>query len=363
MTLLEKLRKLKDKHKLQYVVSFSFIVLTAVSCYAFIQFIDYRIVALILLLVLSIIAMLFAIRPVLFSAILSAMLWNFFFIPPVYTFSIGTSEDVLLFLMYFVIAMLNAVLTSKIRKAEMKVREKEEREHTLQLYDTILSSLSHELRTPIATIVGAVDTLKENKGKLSQLAESDLLNEMDKAGFRLNRQVENLLNMSRLESGFVHLQLDWTDVSELVYSIVENYKEEFEEHPVTISANESLPLFKLDRGLIEQVVYNLLHNAVQYTPSGSPITVGIEQQQEMCRIKITDNGKGFPKHSEKKVFEKFYRLPHTASGGTGLGLSIVKGFVEAHGGKVDLYNNFGKGATFVIEIPAETALINPEENA
>jgi two-component system, OmpR family, sensor histidine kinase KdpD len=129
-----------------------------------------------------------------------------------------------------------------------------------------LNSLSHELRTPISTIIGAVDTLKDNKNKLDDRTQADLLNEIDFASMRLNRQVGNLLNMSRLESGFVTLQRDWTDINELINTIVQNNYMDFQEHEVEILISETVPLFMLDRGLVEQVVYNLLHNAVQYTP-------------------------------------------------------------------------------------------------
>lgn len=363
MPLLGVLKALKQKKQFHYIISFSFITLTAIVCFLFIDFIDYRVVALILLFVLSIIAMLFDIRPVLFSAIYSALVWNFFFITPIYTSSIDNSEDVLLFLMYFVIALLNAVLTSKIRKAKTKVRDEEEKLNAIQLYDTLLNSLSHELRTPIATIIGAVDTLKENRATLDQTTQVDLLNEIDKASIRLNRQVENLLNMSRLESGFIHLQYDWTDVEELIHSVMRIYQDEFLTHPIHFYPDTDLPFFKLDRGLIEQVLHNILHNAVQYTPEGSPIVIKLSYRQEFCVIEVTDSGAGFPKNKVNHVFDKFYRLPSSETGGTGLGLSIVKGFVEAHNGTVELLNLPKKGATFTITIPTEATMIKPEEDA
>lgn len=116
-----------------------------------------------------------------------------------------------MFLLYFFIALVNAVLTFKIRKEEKKARHKEEKEHTIKLYNTLLNSLSHELRTPISTIIGAVDTLKDQKEKISSNNQIELLNQIDTASMRLNRQVENLLNMSRLEWGMLKLNLSWCD--------------------------------------------------------------------------------------------------------------------------------------------------------
>ena len=166
-------------------------------------------------------AMLFDIFPVLLTAVLSGLILNYFFIQPLFTFHITNTEDILLFLMYLIIALVNAVLTFKIREAEKKARDKEEKVKTIQLYDTLLNSLSHELRTPIATIVGSIDILKENRNKLSETSQKELLEEIDKASIRLNRQVENLLNMSRLETGMLKLKRDWCDVNELIYTVIQ----------------------------------------------------------------------------------------------------------------------------------------------
>src|SRR5690606_32655119 len=136
----------------QYLISLILIIGTALLCFFSVDFIGYRAVALILLLVVSLNAILFDILPVLLSALLSALIWNFFFIPPIMTFHVGTPEDGLMFLMYFVIASINAVLTFKIREFERNERDEEDKAKAIKLYNTLLNSLSHELRTPIATI-------------------------------------------------------------------------------------------------------------------------------------------------------------------------------------------------------------------
>ncbi len=305
--------------------------------------------------------MLFDILPVLFSAVLSALTWNYFFIPPRFTFHIDKAQDVLMFLLYFVIALVNAVLSFKIRKAESKARDKEEKEKTIKLYNTLLNTLSHELRTPIATIIGAIDTLQISTNKLSPLQQSELLNEMDKASVRLNRQVENLLNMSRLESGFLKIKRDWCDGNELIYAVIQKQEQVFQTR-FRFEPNEKLPLFKLDSGLIEQVLQNLFHNAIQYTPHDAPIEIVIKAENLNCIITVRDHGSGFPTSELESVFEKFYRLPHSKAGGSGLGLSIVKGFVEAHEGEVLLENNPDGGAIFTLIIPAETSFISNLKN-
>ncbi len=357
------LTNIKNKIHYQFIVGISLIVIIALPCFFLERHIGNKVVALILLLAVSILAMLFDILPVMITAIFSALLWNFFFIPPLYKFSIGTPEDVLLFLMYFAIALLNAVLTSKIRKAEIRAKEKEERENTIMLYNTLLNSLSHELRTPISTIIGAVDTLKSKPSKLSRTNQNDLLSEINIASLRLNRQVENLLNMSRLESGFIRPQLDWCDLNELMHKVIQDFEEESSGHIIAFESDDSLPIFKLDPGLIEQVLKNILHNAIQYTPAGSKVEINLSYSERSCIITISDNGPGFPEDKLDRVFEKFFRMPKSLTGGTGLGLSIVKGFVEAHHGEVKLENKTGEtGAIFKISIPTEISTLNDLED-
>ena len=284
----------------------------------------------------SFMAMLFDIFPVLLTAVLSGLILNYFFIQPLFTFHITNTEDILLFLMYLIIALVNAVLTFKIREAEKKARDKEEKVKTIQLYDTLLNSLSHELRTPIATIVGSIDILKENRNKLSETSQKELLEEIDKASIRLNRQVENLLNMSRLETGMLKLKRDWCDVNELIYTVIQKNTSGKQNHFIHFVPNEKLPLFKLDAGLIEECIQNLVSNARQYTPEDTIITIEAKFELDTCMVSVSDTGNGFPEKEIQLVFDKFYRLPNTKTGGSGLGLSIVKGFVEAHKGKITL---------------------------
>jgi len=151
----------------QYLYSIILLFIVASGCYISSRYLDYRVVAFLLLLVVSVTAVLFDILPVLITAVISALTWNFFFIPPHFTFRIDKTEDIVLFLTYFVIALVNAVLTYKIRQVQKESLAKEAKANTIKLYNTLLNSLSHELRTPIATIVGATDNLQNFNSKLS----------------------------------------------------------------------------------------------------------------------------------------------------------------------------------------------------
>lgn len=345
----------------QYFISIVFITAISVISYYFKDTFSYKIVALFLLFLVSVLAMLFDILPVLVSAILSALILNYFFIPPYFTFHINSPDDILLFLIYLSVALVSAVLSFKIRKEEEKSRDKEEKENTIKLYNTLLNSLSHELKTPISTIIGAVDTLKESREKLSEISQNELLDEIDDASLRLNRQVENLLNMSRLETGVFKLKLDWVDTNELIFSVIQKFEKQ-NHHQIIFEPKENLPFFKYDRVLIGQVLYNLIHNAIIYTPNFSIIEITAIPENEVLKITVSDNGNGFPEEEIAKVFDKFYRLPHSKTGGSGLGLSIAKGYIEAHNGTIELQNKENKGAVFTLKIPAEISYINQLKN-
>ena len=346
----------------QYLGSIAFVFIVATICFLFSDIIGYKVAALVLMVTVSLIAMFFDILPVLMAAMLSALVWNFFFIPPKYTFHIDNAEDVLLFFMYFIIALVNAALTFKIRAIEKIANKKEEKENTLKLYNTLLNSLSHELRTPISTILVATDNLQTENNKLSEQNKADLLSEISKASLRLNTQVENLLNMSRLESGIIQPKKDWCDINELIYDVVNRLKENLENRTVNISIEKNIPLCKLDFGLIEQVLYNLILNANLYIQKECVISIKAKLVDDILILIVEDNGKGFEPEEIDSVFEKFYRSKNTSTGGTGLGLSIVKGFIEAHNGTIRLENIESGGARFTIKIPVETNYINNLKN-
>lgn len=323
--------------------------------------VGYRVIAFLLLVSVSVLAMFLDIIPVIVAAALSALLWDLLFIPPRFTFAVGTTEDRFLLLMYFIIALIHAVLTYKIREVQKEVRKREDKANAIKFYNTLLNSLSHELRTPITTIIGATDNLM-NANKLSDGDKTELLSEISIASMRLNQQVENLLSMSRLESGVFKIKKDWCDVRELIYTTLQRFEPTLSNYRVSVFIPENLPLFKLDFGLMEQVLHNLVSNAIQHTEAGTDIIVKADCTDEKLVMTLSDSGKGFPVAEINRVFDKFYRLQGSRPGGTGLGLSIAKGFVEAHNGKITLTNLPLRGAMFTIEIPTEISYLNHLKN-
>jgi two-component system sensor histidine kinase KdpD len=253
-------------------------------------------------------------------------------------------------------------LTARIRFFERIARDKQAKTQTLELYDTLFDALSHELRTPIATILGASDHLLSGAPNLDEKDKKTLILEINKASERLNYLTENLLNMSRLESGFIQPKADWCDLSELVYIVVNRLKDVLHKHRVQVEIPENLPLVKLDFGLMEQVLQNLLLNAAKHTPEGSRIFISADALNQECIIEVSDSGDGFHMADLPRIFDKFYRTRSAGAGGVGLGLSIVKGFVEAQGGSISVESLPRSGAHFSIRIPVELNYLKPEND-
>jgi two-component system sensor histidine kinase KdpD len=482
---------------IQYLIVLLAIALTALLCRPLSNQQGYHIVSFILLFVVSILAVFLGIGPILLASTVSALVWNYLFIPPHYALHIERTEDKLMFGSFFVIALLNGVLTNRIRRQEKLALEREERTNAIfqltrelsntsgineilgvvnknvnkyfdaasihffkgdgekiefynkqgivrdlsaddfkvaewvyknsvkagkfsasfpgkkltyypltgkrlnpgvlavdfkrppggekeifwdgylaqisiaferemlsdlalkarildesdKLYKTLFTLISHEFRIPIATIMGASDTLM--MGQTSENHRTELFNEIFKASGRLNHLIENLLNMSRLESGKISVHLDWCDINDLSNKISQVLKQELEQFHVETLIPTEMPLVRLDFGLMEQVFYNIILNSCQNSPPGSSITFEAEYHEGHVIFNLGDNGPGFPHELLNKVFDKFFRVNSSRTGGLGLGLSIVKGLVEAHRGTVEVENRTESGARFIIKIPSE----------
>jgi K+-sensing histidine kinase KdpD len=481
----------------QYLIVVLVISLTALICKPFSSQQGYHIVSFILLFIVSIMAVFLGIGPILLASTLSSLVWNYFFIPPHFAFHIEKTEDKLMFGSFFVIALINGVLTNRIRRQEELALEREERTNAIfeltrelsntsgvneildvafkdvrkffeasyicflrdkdgtievlakhgdekdhpgpdiktaswvfknsvkagrftennagaeltyypmtgkrlspgiiaiklekpltgekeifwigyltqitnalerellselaikarlldesdKLYKTLFTLISHEFRIPIATVMGASDTLL--MPQTSDTDKAQLFNEISKASARLNHLVENLLNMSRLESGKISAHLDWCDINDILNRVTRILKEELKQFNLLSFIPADMPLVRLDFGLMEQVIYNLMLNSCQHTPAGSAIRFVTSYSDGNLLIVISDDGPGFPKETLEKVFNKFFRVNSLKTGGLGLGLSIVKGLVEAHKGKVKVENQYNGGAKFIMTIPTE----------
>lgn len=484
----------------QYVGSIALILFTALICFLLQDYIDYRLVSFILLFVLILLPLKVGPGPTVVSAAVAALLWDFLFIPPRYTFLISTLEDTLFVILFFIVAVVTGVLSAGVRKRERIIRQREQRASALfaltkdlssahsedevveaaienikkyfdadvvvfladtegemkpsahpassfipdskefsvaawvywnekkagrntdtlpfaqatyypmsgpryplgvigvklsegrelsfdqeillenfvsqitsaverellnelnrksvvvaeseRLYKTLFNSISHEFRTPIATIVGVSENLLSKQNEKTDRLSQESIKEIHQAAERLNRLVVNLLDMTRLESGMIQPRLDWCDIRDIINEALKNLQGELEGHNVSVEIDESVPLMRLDFGLIEQAFMNLIHNACIHTPPGTDITIrGFLEDGNICVISVADNGPGLPKENTNRIFEKFYRAQNGKTGGTGLGLTIARGFIEAHHGTITARNRTEGGAEFIVRLP------------
>ena len=227
-----------------------------------------------------------------------------------------------------------------------------------RLSRTLLNSISHEMRTPVAAIASAASNLAEGLASPPELQKA-MLGEIQEAARRLNRLIGNLLDMTRLETGHVKPKLDWCDVADLVQVTLKHLSRELARHSVKTAVAPGLPLARLDFVLMQQALTNLLLNAVAHTPPGTRIEVGAAVVEQCLVLTVADTGPGLPAESLARVFDKFFRAPRAPAGGIGLGLSIVKGFVEAQGGRVKAENRPGGGAVFRLSVPLDNTLSMP----
>lgn len=482
----------------KYLLSTAIILSVSLICYPLSAFLGYQTIALILLFVVCLMPLIFGPGPVLLAAGISPLIWNYFFVPPKFTFLIHRTEDVLTFVMFFIVAYVTGVLTTRIREREKFVRQREERavalytlandlskasnlmdivqegvknlkriceseiifflydenskvlkkinndytysvtekelsvaqwvytngkkagkftdslpssefvfyplknprgtygviglkiqsevlfreqetlidnfinqisggverellnskankalvlEESEKLYKILFDSLSHELKTPIAAIMGSSNLLQNLKSEKSNEVKEQLYSEIYIASQRLNRLVENLLDMARLESGKLVPNINLHDVNDLINSALEDFKYEMSRHNIIINIPEDMPMINMDFGLMQQVIKNLIQNALIYTPENSRIEIQSVYDVKNTYIYISDNGKGIPEKEVEYIFDKFYRINNKISGGTGLGLSISKGIIEAHKGTITAENKSTGGLKFTIKIP------------
>jgi len=221
-----------------------------------------------------------------------------------------------------------------------------------KLQNALLNSISHDLRTPLVAITGALTALDENYIGLDESARNSLIDNARGEADRLNRLVGNLLNMTRIESGAIKLNLEPSDVQDLIGTAIEQLGARASKHQINIHIPADFPLVQMDFSLMVQVIVNLLENAIKYSAENSLIEVSASAADSKARLKIFDRGVGIPTDDLNRIFDKFYRVqrPENVSG-TGLGLSISKGIVEAHGGIIRALNRENGGTVIEIELP------------
>ena len=242
------------------------------------------------------------------------------------------------------LAFERVALAERSRRTEIEVEAE-------RLRTALLSSLSHDMRTPLAAIEGAGTTLLQQGGPSDDATRRDLAGTIVQESQRMSRLVANLLDMIRVESGALEVQKEWQLLSDVAGVALIRMEEQLAGRPVATEFSQELPLVPVDEVLLEQVFVNLLENAAKYTPPGTPIELSAEAGSQEVIVTVADRGPGIPAGEEERVFEKFQRAGSSAGSGVGLGLTICRGIVAAHGGRIWVERRPGGGALFRFTIP------------
>jgi len=294
--------------------------------------------------------------PAIFTSIVSVIAFAFWFIPPRFTFTVDDAQYILTFIGLLIVGIVISELTTKTRKRAIEAERREAQIELLKakerLQAAILNSISHDLRTPLVSITGALSSILDDGKHLDKDAEIELIKTAYNESSRLNRIVGNLLDMTRIEAGALNLSCQPCEIIDVVGVSLEELKQDLEDRDIHIDIPKDLPDVPIDFSLITRVLTNLLDNAVKYSPPDSSLYISARKVGDNLQIAIRDEGLGIPREDIPKVFNKFYRVERVKKiQGIGLGLSICKGIVEAHKGKIWIDSIENKGTTVTIELP------------
>lgn len=244
------------------------------------------------------------------------------------------------------LAVERAQLAENAQRAQLEVQKE-------RLRNALLSSVSHDLRTPLAVVKGAVTALLEPGGEMAPARRQEYLETISDEASRLNRLVRNLLNMTSLEAGALTARKEWQPLEEVVGVALNRLEEPLGGRPIRVDIAPDAAIVPFDATLLEQVLLNLVENATRYTPEGSPIEIRASRVDGGVQVEVADRGPGIPPGQEEEVFQKFRRAGSRHKGGMGLGLTICRGIITVHGGRIWCENRPGGGAAFRFVLPRE----------
>ena len=285
--------------------------------------------------------------PAIITSVLSVLAFDFFLVPPYLTLNVHDFEYLFTFGAFLVVGLIVSTLTSKVR-AQIIQRQTE------KLHSALLNSISHDLKTPLVSITGALSALLDNTSKLNEQQKNELLETARGESERLNHIVNNILDMTRTESGVLRISKKPCDLRDFIGACLEQLKDKIGSRNIKINIPKEMPEANIDFPYMLKAFSNVIDNALKYSPDGSAIEIEVFCAGEKARVSVRDYGYGIPKEDLGRIFDKFYRVQRAQNVlGTGLGLSISKNIIEAHGGHISAESILGKGATFIIELPLE----------
>ncbi len=338
-------------------------------------------VALALLLAVLFIATFLGSRPALAASLVAMLTFNFFFLPPYYTFAVAEPQNWVALGAFLLTAITVGQLSARARRrAAEALRSQTEIERLYQelrlafeqashaeawrqseaLKSALLDAVTHDIRTPLTSIKASVTTLLEEQSSGAALdaeGRNELLSVIDEETDRLNNLVEGLIDLARIEAGEMKLRQRWGVIDDIISAALERAAPLSRGHAVSVAIQEELPAIRVDSAGVAEVVYTLVDNATKYSPQGTTISVLVSRaSDELIQIAVEDEGPGIPSNLRERVFEKFFRvqLPVNSQrpAGAGIGLAIALGIVEAHGGSIWVEDrSIGTGARVVFTIP------------
>ena len=338
-------------------------------------------VALGFLLVVLFVAIGWGSKPALVAAILGVVCLNFFFLPPFHTFTVSDAQNWIALIVFFVTALtvgqLSAIARRRATEAEHQKRKSEKLYEDLQsafdraseaeaikrseqLKSALLDAVTHDIRTPLTSIKASATLLLEDKESSEQVErltaeeQREMLKVITHGADRLDRFVEGIVDLARIEAGEITLYRNWGAVDDIIEAALAQAEPFTRQHRIEIVIEEELPVVRVDARAVTEVIYALVDNASKYAPGNTVLRVEARRAaDDIVEIAVEDEGPGIPRESREKVFERFFRDTHDGSaGGIGMGLAIAKGIVEAHGGHIWIEEPTRKqGARVVFTVP------------
>ena len=290
--------------------------------------------------------------PAIVAVVASVVGHDFLFVDPVGTLTVAQPDELIGLILLLFTAVVTAQLASQARRASEKEREAAVARRSDELKTALLHAVSHNLRTPLASIKAGASGLLQAETTYSEEDRRELLEAIEEEADRLDRLVSNMLDASRIEAGTLHPHRTPQDLGELVRTVVGRLGHVLDGRPVEVCVPENLPLVRCDYAQVDQVLTNLLENVARHTPPRTPIAVTVEADDREARVSVADRGPGIPAHERERLFRPFER-GKTRAPGSGLGLAIARGLVEAHGGRLWAEEVDGGGALFTFTLPIE----------
>lgn len=316
--------------------------------------------------------------PGVLASVLGFLAANFFFTPPILTWTITAPQDILALTIFLVLAAGTSQVMARLRQEAEEARryaaevvrlqeaatQAEVLRRTDALRAALLSAVSHDLRTPLTTIKTAATNMLSTRLTWGETDRREMLETIVAQVDHINRLISDLLAMGRIEAGKLRPQKEWEAIGEIIHRVLERLQPQLAAHPVSVTVPDDLPPVPVDVVEIDEVLSNLLENAVKYTPAGTPIRIGAQHTGAAIAVQVSDDGPGIPAEHLPHLFDRYYRVHAGPTGGSGLGLAIAKGIVEAHGGHIAVVSRPGQGTRFTFTLPltlARAVSPQPEE--